>query len=131
MRYHVAYEVLIWYGQDKTLLVDLNPLHPIPKSVPPEASQLPNESHQFWAPLTNAIRSKNWNEASNAKHTIEERQRAKAAERKASNKDWQPRFFTASVTPKGRPELTEDGWAAIKKLHEHDYNLEPNKELGA
>ena len=116
---------------EKTLLVDLKPLFPAPKEVTPEEEQLPNESRRYWAPVTNAILDKQWNAAQNAKHEIEERQRAKAADRSARNAEWQPRFFTGSVSPKGRPELTEDGWAAVKKLHEGDWKLAPNKEMGA
>ena len=117
--------------QDKTLLIDLLPLNPVPKHVPPEDAQLPNESRRYWAPVTNAILDKQWNAAQNAKHEIEERQRTKAADRKARNVDWKPRFFTGQVTPKGKPELTDDGWAAVQKLHEGDWRLDENRETGA
>jgi hypothetical protein len=65
------------------------------------------------------------------KTEIEEKQRQKAAERKASDKEWKPRFFTGVVTPAGRPSLTQDGEEVLKALHQERYHLEPNKEYGA
>lgn len=117
--------------QDKQLVVDLSPLLPEPKLIPPEEAQLENESRRFWAPLTEAIVSKQWSEASNVKYSIEERQRQKAAERKARNAEWHPRFFTEALGPDGKPEMTKEGWETIKKLHDGDYTLEPSAELAA
>ena len=81
--------------------------------------------------MTNAIVNKQYSLATTLKQEIEDKQRKKAAERKESNKEWQPRFFTGSVTPVGRPDLTKDGEEALKGLHEDRYELEPNKEYGA
>ena len=112
-------------------MIDLNPLYPIPKIIPPLEQQLPNESRKFWENVTNAIVNKQYSLATTLKTEIEERQRARAAERKNANKDWQPRFFTGAVTPIGKPDLTKDGEEALKGLHEDNFNLEPNKEYGA
>jgi hypothetical protein len=117
--------------QEKNLIIDLNPLDPVAKVVPPLEEQLPNESLKFWDGVTQAIVGRQYSLATNLKTEIEEKQRQKAAERKASNKEWKPRFFTGVVTPVGRPDLTPDGEAALKGLHLEQYHLEPNKETGA
>ncbi|PSN62421.1 hypothetical protein BS50DRAFT_118320 [Corynespora cassiicola Philippines] len=118
-------------SSEKILLIDLNPLFPVPKTIPPLEAQLPNESRKFWEGVTNAIVGKQYSLATTLKQEIEERQRQKAAERKAANKEWQPRFFKGALTPVGKPDLTEDGEVALKRLHEDDWTLEENKELGA
>jgi len=99
--------------------------------VPATETQLPNESRRFWQDLTAAILDKEYNKAGNVKQEIEDRQRAKAAERKAMNVEWSPRFFTATTTATGKPELTAEGRAALDKLHQGDWRLEPAKEYGA
>ncbi|KAF2252482.1 oxysterol-binding protein-like protein [Trematosphaeria pertusa] len=116
---------------EKILLIDLNPLHPVPKNVPSLEEQLPNESRKFWDGVTNAIVNKQYSLATTLKQDIEENQRRKAAERKAEGRDWQPRFFAGAVTPVGKPDLTQDGEEALKGLHEDRYDLAPNKENGA
>lgn len=93
--------------------------------------QLPNESLKFWEAVTNAITSKQYSLATTLKTEIEEKQRAKAAERKAAEKEWQPRFFAGQVTPVGRPDLTPDGEEALKLLHAENYKLAENKEYAA
>lgn len=118
-------------ADNKQLVVDLAPLWPVPKVIPPENDQLPNESRRFWAPVTNAIVSKNFNEATNAKQEIEERQRQKVTDRKSRNTAWQPRFFTAALEPKGKPELTQDGQEALERLQQGNWKLEPSVETGA
>jgi hypothetical protein len=117
--------------QDKHLIIDLQPLFPVPKTVPPLEEQLPNESQRFWNDVTVAIKSKQYSVATNLKVAIEDKQRAKAAERKELERDWQPRFFTGAVTPVGKPELTEDGKKALDGLHNDIWKLEENKEYGA
>jgi hypothetical protein len=116
---------------EKNLIIDLNPLDPVPKIVPPLDQQLPNESLKFWEGVTNAIVGKQYGLATNLKTEIEEKQRQKAAERKAAEKEWKPRFFTGAVTPIGRPDLTKDGEEALKGLHAENYQLPPNEEYAA
>ncbi|KAI8939585.1 hypothetical protein NX059_003349 [Plenodomus lindquistii] len=116
---------------EKNLIIDLNPLDPIAKIVPPLEEQLPNESLKFWEGVTNAIVGKQYTLATTLKTEIEEKQRAKAAERKAAEKEWKPRFFTGAVTPIGKPDLTPDGEEALKGLHAENYQLPPNKEYAA
>lgn len=117
--------------QEKNLIVDLKPLWPVPKIIPPENSQLPNESRKIWGPVTEAILAKQFAAATNAKQEIEERQRQKAADRKAKGIDWKPRFFTDNVSPAGNPELTAEGKAAMQRLEKADWHLEPSSETGA
>lgn len=117
--------------QNPNLLIDLNPLFPSPKIVPPETDQLPNESLRFWSSVTKAIKSKQYGDANKLKQELEERQRARAAERKESSTEWSPRFFTAATDASGRPELTPDGKAAMEGLHRDQYALKESEVLGA
>ena len=103
----------------------------MPKVVPTLDQQLPNESRRFWADVTDAIVSKDFAKATAVKQEIEERQRQKAAERKASKIEWKPRFFTAATDPPGKPELTADGKEALVRLHKGVWQLEPSRETGA
>lgn len=129
-----------WHGQinlilpgtkDTQLLIDISPLLPATKIVPPEEEQLSNESRKFWSGVTAAIMDKQYSQATKLKQEIEERQRKKAAERQQSNETWQPRFFTNAVTPAGKPELTEDGTQALQGISSGNYKLEENKKQGA
>jgi len=118
-------------SQETSKLVDLKPLFPVQKIVPPESEQLANESRRFWSGVTQAILGKHYTQATKLKTELEERQRDKAAARKASNEEWKPRFFTGAVTPVGKPDLTSDGILALKKLQEGDYHLEESAVTGA
>ncbi|KAF1810594.1 hypothetical protein P152DRAFT_400857 [Eremomyces bilateralis CBS 781.70] len=118
-------------SSEKHLLTDLAPLFPAPKSVPPLPSQLSNESRRFWSSVTSALLNKQYALATKHKHEIEDRQRAKAAERKESGREWTPRFFTGAVTPVGRPELTGEGKRAVEGLVRGEWGLEESEELGA
>jgi hypothetical protein len=93
--------------------------------------QLPNESRKFWNDVTAAILNKQYSLATQHKTVIEERQRKYAAERKENGVEWHPRFFTGAVTPVGKPDLTEDGKKVLQGLHDDDFELEENDELGA
>ncbi|KAF7164965.1 hypothetical protein CNMCM5623_009343 [Aspergillus felis] len=129
-----------WHGKiyytmagtaEPRLLIDVTPLFPVPKTLPPEEDQLSNESLKFWAGVTKAIKEKRYSEATRLKQEIEERQREKAAERQQKNESWQPRFFTGCVTPLGRPELTEEGYKALQGLRHGDYKLAETERKGA
>jgi hypothetical protein len=134
-RIHGCWKEQIYYtipgSTESHLIIDIEPLFPATKIVPPEDYQLPNESRRFWASVTSAILDKRYGEATKYKQEIEERQRQKAAERAERKEEWRPRFFTGAVTPLGKPDLTEDGQRALQGLHEGDYSLEENKTLGA
>ncbi|KAF7715102.1 Oxysterol-binding family protein [Penicillium ucsense] len=118
-------------SKEPRLLIDVTPLHPVEKAVPPQEQQLPNESLKFWGQVTNAIVDKQFTEATRLKQEIEERQRQKAAERKEKNEEWKPRFFVGATSPLGKPELTQDGEKALQGIRSGDYRLEENKLLGA
>ncbi|KAF2760772.1 hypothetical protein EJ05DRAFT_461345 [Pseudovirgaria hyperparasitica] len=118
-------------SKEKILLLDVNPLFPAPKLLPPQEKQLTNESRRFWQAVTDAIVSKQFSQATTLKVEIEEKQREKAAERKTANIEWTPRFFTGAVTPAGKPELTPEGEKVMKGLHEGTYDLEESTMLGA
>lgn len=107
------------------------PLWPEAKIIPPEDDQLPNESRKFWASVTDAIVNKQYQQATSAKQEIEERQRQKAAERKARNAEWHPRFFKDPLGPRGQPELSEEGRRALDNMRGGDYSLTPSQETGA
>ncbi|KAL8702984.1 MAG: hypothetical protein Q9201_003845 [Fulgogasparrea decipioides] len=111
-------------SKDSQLLIDLNPLWPTPKTIPPESQQLPTESRRFWHGVTEAILNKQYGQATRLKQELEERQREKATARKDQGSEFKPRFFTKALMPNGKPELTEDGRRALKGLQEGDYHLE-------
>ncbi|KAL8952997.1 MAG: hypothetical protein Q9222_001112 [Ikaeria aurantiellina] len=111
-------------SKDSELLIDLNPLMPIPKIIPPENQQLVNESRRFWHGVTDAIVNKQYGQATKVKQELEERQREKATARKEQGSAWQPRFFTEALMPNGKPELSEAGRQALKGLQAGDYHLE-------
>lgn len=113
------------------LLIDITPLLPVTKIVPPEEYQLSNESRRFWADVTAAIHDKRYSQATKAKHEIEERQRQRAAERQEKSETWKPRFFTGAVTPLGKPELTEEGNETLRGLRSNEFKLEESAVKGA
>nr|POE48884.1 oxysterol-binding protein-like protein 1 [Quercus suber] len=117
--------------KDRILLVNVSPLRPVPKTCPPLEQQLPNESQRFWHDVTHSITSKQFAAATTQKTEIEEKQRERAAERKAAGTDWTPRFFTGATVPKGRPELSSDGVLALQRLHDGNWALDPPTEYGA
>jgi oxysterol-binding protein-related protein 9/10/11 len=116
---------------NKHLLIDLTPLLPVPKTVPPEEDQLLNESRRFWKDVTTAILNRQYAEATRVKQALEQRQRDKTEERKARNEEWKPRFFAGAVFPKGRPDLSEEGEAVLRGLQAGHYRLEEAENTGA
>lgn len=118
-------------SKDPRLLIDITPLFPATKILPPDEQQLPNESLKFWSEVTNSIMDKQFTQATKLKQDIEERQRQRAAERKEKAVEWKPRFFTGAVTPLGKPELTEEGQKVLQGLRTGDYALEESTVQGA
>jgi hypothetical protein len=113
------------------LLIDLGPLFPVAKTLPPVDTQLSNESRKFWSGVTEAILDKRYSQATKLKIEIEDRQRQKAAERQEKNEEWKPRFFTGTVTPLGKPALSEEGVKALKGIRTQQYHLEESEIKGA
>ena len=64
------------------MLIDLNHLNVVPKTVRPLERQLPDESRKLWERVTNKLISKEFGEANKFKQGIEQRQRDEAADRK-------------------------------------------------
>ena len=126
----ITYRLASSDDQPQTL-IDLTPLFPVPKSVPPADNQLLNESRRYWWHVTDAITNKRWGEATKAKQDIEERQRQKAAARQSEGVEWKPRFFTGSTTPLGKPDLTEEGEKALKGMQEGDFKLGSSGETAS
>ncbi|KAI4208694.1 MAG: hypothetical protein LQ348_000015 [Seirophora lacunosa] len=116
--------------QESQLLIDLNPLWPISKIIPPENQQLSTESRRFWHGVTDAIINKQYGQATRLKQELEERQREKATERKDQDFEWRPRFFTEALMTNGKPLLTEDGRMALQRLQEGNYHLEESANVG-
>ncbi|WWD21789.1 hypothetical protein CI109_106277 [Kwoniella shandongensis] len=97
----------------KTLL-DLDLLALIPKDVRPLSQQDEQESRRLWDPVTQQLLSKNWGEATKHKQIIEQKQRDRAAERKAKGEEHQSRYFEPNYES-GKPILTEAGKKAIEE----------------
>lgn len=71
--------------QEWRTLLDLDQLALIPKSVRPLSEQDPQESRRLWDPVTQALLAKQWQNATNQKQTIEQKQRDIASKRKVAN----------------------------------------------
>ncbi|KAF8323438.1 Oxysterol-binding protein [Clavulina sp. PMI_390] len=76
------------------------------KLVSPESEQEPNESRRLWSKLTNAIRNKNMDAATESKAEVEDAQREDAKKREESGQKHVPRFF----------ELRDGLWHATIEL---------------
>ena len=118
-------------SQDPIPLIDLRPLFPLPKIVPPLASQLPNESQRFWQAVTTSIKDKRYTEATKLKQELEERQREKAKEREHKGEEWRPRFFVQTTKRDGKPELNEEGRRALEGLQTEQWELKESEVTGA
>lgn len=103
--------------KESRLLLNVNDVDPISKAVRPLRSQEEMESRKIWEPVTNAILSKKFSEATKAKQEIEQKQRNVAAERKRKGEGFVPRFFDADISD-GRPKLTEEGRKAVDGEYE-------------
>ncbi|RMZ77788.1 hypothetical protein DV737_g4212, partial [Chaetothyriales sp. CBS 132003] len=120
-----------WPPADKHLLIDLTPLMPVPKILPPLEEQLPNESRRFWKDLTAAIQEKRYADANRVKQGIEQRQRDKEADRNNRNAVWKPRFFSEVTDDSGQPHLSDEGKELLASMQKMEFTLEESEELGA
>ncbi|CAI7668133.1 unnamed protein product [Penicillium bialowiezense] len=118
-------------SKDSSLLIDITPLFPVTKELPPAEEQLSNESLKFWSEVTDAIVAKQFSQATKLKQDIEERQRQRAAERTEKGTEWSPRFFTGAVTPLGKPELTEEGQKVLEGIRGDKFALTESTVKGA
>jgi len=108
----------------KQLLLDVSPLMPVPKIVPPAQEQLPNESRRLWNDVTQAILEKRFGEATKIKQDLEQRQRDLATEREKKNQTWKPRFFEQVTDPSGQPTLTPEGRQVLQDMQHLQFHLE-------
>lgn len=111
--------------KDKQLIMDVNPLMPVPKIVPPPEEQLENESRKLWERVSQAINDKKFGEATTIKQDIEQRQRDLAAQREKDKKEFVPRFFKNATDPSGKPELTDEGKKALDQMQHLNFHLDP------
>ncbi|KAK6498546.1 hypothetical protein TWF481_011134 [Arthrobotrys musiformis] len=109
-------------SKEKKLIVDVKPLFPATKFVPSNEEQLDNESRKMWQKVTDAILSKNFNEATRLKVEIEDQKRKEAAEREAQNITFVPKYFVVGGEP-GIPTLKEEGRAILDAMSKGDYKL--------
>ncbi|KIV96449.1 hypothetical protein PV10_00319 [Exophiala mesophila] len=114
---------------DKQLLIDLQPLMPVPKIVPPPDEQLSNESREFWKEVTAAIQEKRYGDATRIKQELEQAQRDKVAKRTELKVEFQPRFFTAVTEQSGKPDLSDEGKEALRGLQKQSFHLEEKPEF--
>ena len=61
----------------------------------------PTESAVIWGEVSQAILSKDWEKAREAKKAVEERQRELLRERESKGETWVPKHFTLSQTREG------------------------------
>ncbi|KZT24149.1 hypothetical protein NEOLEDRAFT_1148783 [Neolentinus lepideus HHB14362 ss-1] len=95
-------------------LIDLTPLHVVPKSVRPLEKQLPDESRKLWEDVTTRLLKKEYSEATRHKHAIEQKQRDDAAERKRKGVEFIPKYFEKDIES-GVPALTAEGRKQIEQ----------------
>ncbi|EIM81944.1 uncharacterized protein STEHIDRAFT_65725 [Stereum hirsutum FP-91666 SS1] len=101
-------------SKDWNVLLDLNHLNVVPKTVRPLERQLPDESRKLWEKVTNKLVGKEFGEANKYKQAIEQRQREEAAERKKKGVEFVPKYFEKDIES-GMPMLTEEGRRAIEE----------------
>ncbi|TFK49294.1 hypothetical protein OE88DRAFT_1809617 [Heliocybe sulcata] len=117
-------------SSDWAVLLDLTPLHVVPKSVRPLEKQLPDESRKLWEDVTTRLLKKEYSEATKYKHAIEQKQRDDTAERKRKGVEFVPKYFEKDIET-GVPVLTAEGRKQIEQEFQEPsvYPLE-SKESG-
>ncbi|XP_077347587.1 oxysterol-binding protein-related protein 10 [Lithobates pipiens] len=81
------------YSSGETKVIDTTKLSIIRKKIRPLEKQGPSESRRIWKNVTNALKSKNIEAATEHKHQLEERQRAEARQRASASVPWNPKYF--------------------------------------
>uniref|UniRef100_V9KMA5 Oxysterol-binding protein n=1 Tax=Callorhinchus milii TaxID=7868 RepID=V9KMA5_CALMI len=82
-----------WITGESTLFVDTKKLPSIKKKVRKLEDQEEFESRSLWKDVTYNLKIKDIDAATDAKHRLEERQRAEARERKENEVQWETRVF--------------------------------------
>ncbi len=101
----------------------MGPLTVAPKSLPPEAQQLENESLQLWGGVTKAILAKQYSRATTVKQELEEQQREKARERERSGEVWKPVFFAQVTGNGGKPQLSAQGQEVLQRAQKGEWSM--------
>lgn len=91
---------------EQRVLFDAKKAKVAQKEVRPESEQEEFESRRLWSKVTEGIKEKNLDKATEAKSAIEEAQRSRNREREEKGETWQPRFFvTYAGGEKYRPRF--------------------------
>ncbi|OCB86848.1 hypothetical protein A7U60_g6021 [Sanghuangporus baumii] len=101
-------------GEDTNTLIDMSTLLVIPKQVKPLHKQHAYESRKLWENVTKNLLAKEYSEATRHKHSIEQRQRDRAAERKKKGEEHIPVFFEKTIDS-GIPILTPEGQKVLEE----------------
>ncbi|XP_030639729.1 oxysterol-binding protein-related protein 9 isoform X3 [Chanos chanos] len=82
-----------WATGENSLFIDTKKMGIIKKKVRKLEDQLEYESRQLWKDVTLNLKLKDIDAATEAKHRLEEKQRAEARERKEKEMQWETRLF--------------------------------------
>ncbi|KAM9384748.1 oxysterol-binding protein-related protein 9 isoform 4-T5 [Pholidichthys leucotaenia] len=82
-----------WATGENTVFIDTKKMGIIKKKVRKLEDQLEYESRRLWKDVTVNLKLKDIDAATEAKHRLEEKQRAEARERKENEQQWETRLF--------------------------------------
>ncbi|XP_069378148.1 oxysterol-binding protein-related protein 9 isoform X8 [Paralichthys olivaceus] len=82
-----------WATGENTVFIDTKRIGIIKKKVRKLEDQLDYESRRLWRDVTLNLKLKDIDSATDAKHRLEEKQRAEARERKENEQQWETRLF--------------------------------------
>ncbi|XP_029284912.1 oxysterol-binding protein-related protein 9 isoform X3 [Cottoperca gobio] len=82
-----------WATGENTVFIDTRRIGIIKKKVRKAEDQLDYESRRLWRDVTLNLKLKDIDAATEAKHRLEEKQRAEARERKENEQQWETRLF--------------------------------------
>ncbi|XP_033992067.1 oxysterol-binding protein-related protein 9 isoform X6 [Trematomus bernacchii] len=82
-----------WATGENTVFIDTRNIGIIKKKVRKAEDQLEYESRRLWRDVTLNLKLKDIDSATEAKHSLEEKQRGEARERKENEQQWETRLF--------------------------------------
>eukprot|EP00096_Caligus_rogercresseyi_P004302 TRINITY_DN18515_c0_g1_i1.p1 TRINITY_DN18515_c0_g1~~TRINITY_DN18515_c0_g1_i1.p1 ORF type:complete len:730 (-),score=209.52 TRINITY_DN18515_c0_g1_i1:163-2292(-) len=82
-----------WSSGKTEVFVDVNETLILPKACKSIREQSPNESRRMWREVTRHLKEVNIDKATEAKFSLEQKQREDAAKRKASAEEWKTKLF--------------------------------------
>ncbi|KAJ7986629.1 hypothetical protein DPEC_G00341860 [Dallia pectoralis] len=82
-----------WASGENSLFIDTKKMGCIKKKVRKLEDQLDHESRSLWKDVTVSLKARDIDAATEAKHRLEEKQRAEARERKENELQWETRLF--------------------------------------